>query len=102
MIRHCVLAKFRTDVTDAQRQAIFADLAALEHKLDGVIGMAFSANVSPEGLNKGFGHGFTMDFRDAAARDAYLIHPDHKAAGAKFVAALEGGRDGLIVVDLEI
>jgi len=102
VIRHCVFAKFRADVTDAQRAAIFDDLRALEHKLDGVIAMEFGANVSPEGLNKGFGHAFTMDFRDAPCRDAYLAHPDHKAAGAKFVAALEGGRDGLIVVDLDI
>ena len=43
-----------------------------------------------------------MDFSDAAARDAYLIHPDHKAAGAKLVAALEGGRDGLMVFDIEV
>lgn len=102
MIRHCVLAKFRADISDRERQAIFDELAALQHKLDGVVAMSFGANVSPEGLHKGFGHGFTMDFRDAPARDAYLVHPDHKAAGAKFVAALEGGRDGLIVVDLEV
>ena len=102
MIRHCVFAKFRADVTDAEREGIFDGLRALQHKLDGVIGMGFSANVSPEGHNKGFGHGFTMDFVDAAARDAYLVHPDHKAAGARFVAALEGGREGLLVVDLEL
>ena len=102
MIRHCVFAKFRPNVTDAEREAIFDGLRALQHKLDGVIAMGFSANVSPEGHNKGFGHGFTMDFVDAAARNAYLVHPDHKAAGAKFVAALQGGRDGLLVVDLDI
>jgi hypothetical protein len=102
MIRHCVFAKFRANVTDAERGAIFDGLRALKSKVDGLVAMSFSANVSREGLNKGFGHAFTMDFRDAAARDAYLVHPDHKAAGSKLVAALEGGRDGLIVVDLEI
>jgi hypothetical protein len=102
MIRHVVLAKFRADVADAEREVIWDSLRALKGKLDGVIAMTFGANVSPEGLEKGFRHGFTMDFRDAAARDAYLVHPDHKAAGAKFVAALEGGRDGLVVVDLEV
>nr|WP_292237006.1 hypothetical protein [Mesorhizobium sp.] len=43
-----------------------------------------------------------MDFRDAAARDAYLVHDDHSRAGARLVAALEGGTDGLMVFDLEI
>ena len=40
MIRHCVFAKFRNDVTDAEREAIFFELGALQHKLDGVIAMA--------------------------------------------------------------
>ncbi|TIN72574.1 MAG: Dabb family protein, partial [Mesorhizobium sp.] len=48
-----------------------------------------------------FGHGFTIDFRDAAARDAYLAHEAHQRAGARLVAALEGGTDGLMVLDLE-
>ena len=43
-----------------------------------------------------------MDFRDAAARDAYLVHPDHQKAGARLVGALAGGVDGLIVFDLAI
>jgi hypothetical protein len=43
-----------------------------------------------------------MDFVDEAARDTYLDHPDHKAAGARLVGALEGGRDGLIVFDMAV
>jgi hypothetical protein len=102
MIRHCVMVKFRTDVTGAERESIFDALRALRGKIDGLLDMSFGPNVSPEGLDRGFTHGFTMDFRDAAARDAYLIDPDHKVAGGRLGAALEGGRDGLIVVDLEI
>ncbi len=59
-------------------------------------------NISPEGLGQGFRDGFMMDFRDEAARDAYLIHPEHQAAGAKLVAALEGGIGGLIVFDIRV
>jgi hypothetical protein len=64
--------------------------------------VAFGANVSPEPFARGFTHGFTIDFRDAAARDAYLAHPDHGRAGARLVAALEGGTDGLFVLDFEM
>ncbi|MER8801728.1 Dabb family protein [Mesorhizobium sp. M0998] len=60
------------------------------------------SNTSPEPFARGFTHGFTIDFRDAAARDAYLEHEAHQRAGAKLVAALEGGTDGLMVFDLEI
>lgn len=102
MIRHIVLVKFKGSVSAAEREAIYDDLRALRGKIDGLIADQYGSNVSPEGLGKGFADGFTMDFRDAAARNAYLIHPDHQAAGAKLVAALDGGLDGLVVFDLEL
>jgi hypothetical protein len=102
MIRHCVFARFRNDVPAAENTAIHADLEALRQVIDGMDAVKFSANVSPEPFARGFTHGFTIDFRDAAARDAYLVHEAHQRAGARLVAALEGGTDGLMVFDLEI
>jgi hypothetical protein len=101
MIRHCVWVKFRADVAAAERAAIFAGLAALKAHLPGFLAFHAGANVSPEGLHQGFADGFVVDFADAAARDAYLVDAAHKAAGARLVAALEGGRDGLLVFDIE-
>ncbi|RWO45505.1 MAG: Dabb family protein [Mesorhizobium sp.] len=102
MIRHCVFVKFRNDVPTTERMAIHSDLEALRQVIDGMDAVKFSANVSPEPFARGFTHGFTIDFRDAAARDAYLVHEAHQRAGARLVAALEGGTDGLLVFDLEI
>jgi hypothetical protein len=102
MIRHCVFVKFRSDVSAAERESIYDGLRALKGKLDGMVADSYGPNVSPEGAGRGFAHGFTMDFRDVAARDAYLVDPDHKAAGQRLVAALEGGRDGILVFDLEV
>ncbi|RWB61502.1 Dabb family protein [Mesorhizobium sp.] len=102
MIRHCVFVRFRDDISSSERAAIHADLEALRSLIDGMGKVHFSANVSPEPFARGFTHGFTVDFRDAAARDAYLVHEAHQRAGARLVAALEGGTDGLMVVDLEI
>lgn len=101
MIRHIVLVKFRDDVPAAERVAIYADLRALKGHLQ-IEAMSFGPNVSPEGLGRGYADGFTMDFRDAAARDAYLADAKHKAAGGRLVAALHGGREGLLVFDIEI
>ena len=101
MIRHCVLLRFRDDVATGERAAIHADLEALRSVIDGMGKVHFSANVSPEPFARGFTHGFTVDFRDAAARDAYLVHEAHQRAGARLVAALAGGTDGLMVIDLE-
>src|SRR5262245_36863699 len=102
MIRHCVFVKFRSDVGPAERTAIHADLEALRAVIDGMGKVEFSTNVSPEPFARGFTHGFTIDFRDAAARDAYLVHEAHQRAGARLVAALAGGTDGLMVIDLEV
>lgn len=102
MIRHCVFVKFRSGVSKDERAEIYAGLAALVGQVDGLISADFGPNVSPEGLAQGFDDGFIMDLEDEAARDRYLVDPAHKAAGAKLVAALEGGRDGLIVFDLRI
>ena len=102
MIRHCVFVKFRADVTADEKAGIYAGLNALVGQIDGLLSADFGPNISPEGQNKGFDDGFVMNLADAAARDRYLADPAHKAAGAKLVAALEGGVAGLVVFDLEI
>lgn len=102
MIRHCVFFKFRAGVSADERAEIYAGLDALVGQIDGLLSASFGPNVSPEGLGQGFNDGFIMDFADEAARDRYLPHPAHKAAGSKLVAALEGGRDGLIVFDIAV
>jgi hypothetical protein len=101
-IRHCVWVRFRADVPASERQAIYDQLAALRSHLQGIEAMSFGPNVSPEGLHQGFADGFTIDFADAAARDAYLVDEAHRKAGARLVAALEGGRAGLVVFDIEV
>ena len=101
MIRHFVLCRFRDDVDDTARAVLDDRLVALCESLPNVLDVASGPNASPEGLGRGFGHGFVIDFVDAAARDAYLEDEDHRAFGADLVAALEGGREGLLVFDLE-
>jgi hypothetical protein len=102
MIRHCVLVRFRPEITQDQRLSLYAELEALRDLVPGFLAMYAGPNVSPEGLHKGFVDGFTIDFTDEFARDAYLVHPDHKTAGSKLVAALQGGRDGLVVFDMVV
>lgn len=102
MIRHVVLCKFRRDLREAQIAEIFAALKALQKSVGGILAISAGRDCSPEGLQKGFTHAFTVDFVDAAARDAYLPHPEHQKVGAMIVAALEGGIEGLAVVDWEV
>ena len=101
MIRHCVLCRFRDDVSGDEKARVYAALDALKKAVPGILGASFGPNVSPEGVAQGFDDGFVIDFADTAARDAYLAHPDHVRAGAALVALLDGGAGGLVVFDLE-
>jgi hypothetical protein len=100
MIRHIVLLKARPEVTEATITAIFADLAAIKDKLPGVLAIHSGRSESPEKIERGYLHGFTVDFADWAALQAYQDHPDHKRVGAALVAAAQGGIDGILVFDL--
>jgi hypothetical protein len=102
MIRHAVFIRFRPEIARAERDALYASLAGLSGQLAGMGRLSAGPNVSPEGLGKGFDEGFAVDFTDAAARDAYLADPRHRAIGARIVAAAAGGPDGIFVFDLEI
>jgi hypothetical protein len=99
MIRHTVLCHFRAD---ADADAVFAAIKGLQAKIPGILAITCGRDNSPEGLQKGFTHGFTVDFIDAAARDAYLPHPEHQIVGKMVIAAMEGGFEGLAVVDWEV
>jgi Stress responsive A/B Barrel Domain len=95
-IRHVVLVRFKTD---ANVREISGALKALQGKVPGIVSISIGQDNSPEGLQRGHTHGFTVDFSDAAARDAYLPHPEHQKVGAMIVAAAEGGVEGITVLD---
>ena len=94
-LRHVVLIKFRHDVTAEQIQELTTALAALPNKIPEVESLEWGTDNSPEGLARGFTHCFLMTFRDAAARDVYLPHPEHQ----KFVAILKPRLEDVLVVD---
>jgi hypothetical protein len=100
MIRHIVLLKARPTVTEGHIAAIFADLHAIRTKLPGILAIHSGRSESPEKIERGYLHGFTVDFADWPALAAYQNHPDHKRVGAALVAAAEGGIDGILVFDL--
>jgi heme-degrading monooxygenase HmoA len=100
MIRHIVLLKARPEVAEAEIAAIFADLAAIREKLPGILAIHSGRSESPEKIERGYLHGFTVDFTDWDALAAYQAHPDHKRVGAALVAAAIGGIDGILVFDL--
>ena len=103
MIRHLVALNFRAGTDQATKDHLMADLRALGGHIDGILDFQVRRNVSVEDdLVRGFRDVFWFDFRDTQVRDTYLSDPTHKAVGARIVKALEGGVDGVFVIDHEI
>ena len=94
-IRHVVHFKFKKEATPVQIEKVTEEFAALKKKIAEVDSLAWGPNSSSEGLDKGFTHCWIVSFKTAKDRDAYLVHPAHKA----FVEILLPILDEAIVVD---
>ena len=100
MVRHIVLIRFDSDLPETEIADIWRQLHALKGQVPGIVDLQAGRSESPEKIERGYLHGFTVDFRDWAALAAYQEHPDHKALGARLVANARGGLDGILVFDL--
>ncbi len=94
-VRHVVSFKFKKDADPAAIAKVEKDFAALEVQIPFVETLEFGKNISKEGHDKGFTHIWIATFKNEADRDAYLVHPAHKA----FVATLEAVMEDAFVVD---
>ena len=74
-IRHAGLFKFKTNVTEQEKQAFFEALKDLEN-IAGVKKLEISKQISPK--NK-FEYSFSMEFANEDIYKAYNIHPSHDA-----------------------
>ena len=98
-VRHVVVFKFKAAATPAQIKQVTDALVALKGKIPGIVAVEHGVNNSPEKKNLGFTHVFLITFEDAAARDAYLPHPEHQKFGA-LLGSLSVMED-VFVVDYE-
>jgi len=80
-VRHVVVFKYKPDATPAQIQQVTDAFRALARSIPGITAFEDGVNNSPEGKNQGFTHVYVLTFENAAARDAYLPHPEHKKFG---------------------
>jgi hypothetical protein len=78
---HVVSLKFKPEATAEQIKAIETAFAELKTKVPGIVTLAGGTDVSPEKKSKGFTHCFVLTFASDKDRDAYAVHPAHKAFG---------------------
>nr|WP_111672281.1 Dabb family protein [Algoriphagus litoralis] len=81
VLRHVVLFGFKESSKPEEVQAVIDAFKALPSQISEIKGFEWGTNSSPEGLNQGLTHAFTLTFHSDADRDAYLPHPAHKAFG---------------------
>lgn len=78
---HVVSLKFKPDATPEQIKSIEVAFAALKTKIPGIVTLAGGTDISPEKKSKGFTHCFVLTLAGEKDRDAYAVHPAHKAFG---------------------
>ena len=80
-VRHIVVFKYKPGTTPDQIRQVTEAFRDLRRMIPGITAFEDGVNNSPEGKNLGFTHVYQMTFEDAAARDAYLPHPEHAKFG---------------------
>jgi len=78
-LMHVVAFKFKPSAKAEEIDGVVQAFRALKTKIPQIQSLEWGTNVSPEKHDKGFTHGFTLSFTSEKDRDAYLVHPDHKA-----------------------
>lgn len=102
MIRHIVMTRFKPDTSDEKIAEIYAGLAGVAKRLEGAQDFRGGRSESPEQIERGYMHGFTIDFDDWAALQRYSDDEEHKSYGAQLVENAVGGIDGILVLDLDV
>ena len=80
-VKHVVVFKYKATATAAQIEEVTQAFKALKNTIPGIVSFEYGVNNSPENLNKGFTHIYLLTFKDVAARNQYLPHPEHKKFG---------------------
>jgi len=95
VLRHCVLVKFKADLTAEQLKESENAFRSLKSKIDVIKDFEWGTDVSVEGKAEGFTHLFLVTFADDKARDTYLPHAAHK----EFVTLVGPRIEKVLVVD---
>ena len=95
VLRHVVLFGFKATSSQQDVDRIVAAFQTLPSKITEIKGFEWGTNSSPEGLNQGLTHAFTVTFHSDADRDTYIPHPAHQ----EFVGLLGPHLDKVTVID---
>jgi len=78
-LKHVVLFAFADHVDRETKAETVRRFVALQHSVPGIEALEWGVSSGSEGLDHGHSHAFVLTFASDAARDAYLVHPEHQA-----------------------
>jgi hypothetical protein len=80
LLRHVVLFKMKEGTPPEEVENIGRAFLRMRERIDEIYDLEWGSDVSVEGKTEGFTHCLLVTFRSEADRDAYLPHPEHRAA----------------------
>ncbi|WP_035056531.1 Dabb family protein [Andreprevotia chitinilytica] len=78
-LRHIVLFAFQPTASADQIAAVITAFTQLPLQIADILHFELGENISPEALNDGYTHAFTLSFASAEACNRYIAHPAHQA-----------------------
>ena len=97
MIQHIVLLKWTENATQEAIDTIMAELMGLKDKIPGIVDVTSGKNFTDRA--KGFTHGLIFSFKDRAALEGYLPHPEHQRVVQKLLNPI---RADALIFDYEV
>jgi hypothetical protein len=77
-LRHVVLFGWKANADTAAINRVVDAFRVLPKQIKSIKKFEWGVNNSPENLNQGLTHCFTLTFRSEKDRDDYLVNPSHK------------------------
>jgi hypothetical protein len=88
-LQHVVSFKFKDSATPEGIKKVEEGFRALKAKIPEMVSLEWGTNVSKEKHDKGFTYCFIVTFNNEKDRDAYIVHPAHKAFAKSLGPVLE-------------
>jgi Stress responsive A/B Barrel Domain len=97
MIEHILLLRWNETATQESIDYAMVELRGLKDKIPGIVDISSGKNFSER--SKGFTHGMIFRFKDRAALESYIPHPEHQRVVQKILGPI---RADVLVVDYEV
>jgi Stress responsive A/B Barrel Domain len=96
MIEHIVLIRWKEEASAEAKDSAMMELRNLKGKIPGIVELTSGINFSERA--KGYTHGLVLRFKDRAALNGYIPHPEHQRVVQTFLNPI---REDTLVVDYE-